>query len=63
MEPFHGKERLQGGGRTAGPGGDQEFHFGEVEWGCLLAGQVRVLEDGSMCSSGAPGSLLTRPQC
>ena len=60
-EPFHGKERLQGGGRTAGPGGDQEFHFGEVEWGCLLAGQVGVLEDGSMCSSGAPGSLLSRP--
>ena len=62
-EPFHGKERPQGGGRTAGPGGDQEFHSGEAEWGCFLGGQVRVLEDGSMRRSGAPGSLLTGPQC
>lgn len=51
-----------GAGRL-GRGGDQEFHFGEGEQGRLLASQVRVLGDGLMHRSGAPGSLLTGPQC
>ena len=41
----------------AGLGGNQEFHIGEVEGERLLAGRVKVLEDGWMHRSGPRGAF------